>query len=295
MASSTDAGKVDLNRTFRYCVHVPGTLYVVASPIGNLEDMTYRAVRVLREVDLIACEDTRHTRHLLDHFGINRTTVSYHEHNETARTSDLIVRLQSGNNIALVSDAGTPLISDPGYRVVAAAVAAGIPVVPVPGASAILAALAASGLPTDSFHYGGFLPSKAGQRRRALTAAVALDCTLVFYEAPHRILETLTDMAELMPRRPVVIAREMTKLHEEYLRGTASEIAELLSSRPAIKGELTIVIGKPVEAEVDSRPARELLNLFLSQGYSRMDAIKEVARARGVSKREIYSELEKGR
>jgi 16S rRNA (cytidine1402-2'-O)-methyltransferase len=271
---------------------VPGTLYIVATPIGNLEDMTYRAVRVLREVDVIACEDTRHTRHLLDHFAIERPVVSYHEHNEAARTADLIARLESGQNVALVSDAGTPLISDPGYRVVSAAVAAGIPVVPVPGASAILSALAASGLPTDCFHYGGFLPPKAGQRRKALSTAAVLDCTLVFYEAPHRIMETLEELVELMPNRQVVVAREMTKIHEEYLRGTAAEIAATLARRPAVKGEITLVIGKAAEGETDTRPARELLDEYMAGGLTRMDAIKEIARARGVSKRQVYAELE---
>jgi 16S rRNA (cytidine1402-2'-O)-methyltransferase len=254
--------------------------------------MTYRAVRVLREVDVIACEDTRHTRHLLDHFGIDRPTVSYHEYNEAARTADLIARLDAGKNIALVSDAGTPLISDPGYRIVSAAVAAGVPVMPVPGASAILSALAASGLPTDSFHYGGFLPSKSGQRRKALSAGAALDCTLIFYEAPHRITETLAEVAELMPNRLLVVAREMTKMHEEYLRGTAVEIASALASRPGVKGEITLVIGKAAEGETDTRPVRELLEYHLAQGLSRMDAIKEIARARGVSKREVYAELQ---
>jgi 16S rRNA (cytidine1402-2'-O)-methyltransferase len=233
---------------------VPGTLYIVATPIGNLDDMTLRAVRTLKEVDLIACEDTRHTRRLLDHFGIDRPTVSYHEHNETARAADLVARLEAGTNIALVSDAGTPLISDPGYRVVAAASAAGITVTPVPGASAILSAIVASGLPTDSFYYGGFLPPKSGQRRRAIAAADGLDCTLIFYEAPHRILGTLADLAELMPERTIVVAREMTKLHEEYLRGTPSSIAATLSARPAIKGEVTVVIGKAPKARDYLRP-----------------------------------------
>jgi 16S rRNA (cytidine1402-2'-O)-methyltransferase len=271
---------------------VPGTLYVVATPIGNLEDMTYRAVRVLKDVDLIACEDTRHTRHLLDHFGIDRPTVSYHEHNEPERAAELLARLESGSSVALVSDAGTPLISDPGYRVVAAAVNLGIPVVPLPGASAILPALAASGLPTDRFYYGGFLPAKSGQRRKTLLSAAGLSCTVVFYEAPHRILAALADIAELLPLRRIVIAREITKMHEEYLRGTAANIAQTLSARSAIKGEMTVVIGAPAGEETDSRPARELLEHFLAQGYSRMDAIKEIARGRGVSKREIYSELE---
>jgi 16S rRNA (cytidine1402-2'-O)-methyltransferase len=271
---------------------VPGTLYVVATPIGNLDDMTYRAVRVLKDVDLIACEDTRHTRHLLDHFGIDRPLISHHEHNEADRSAELIARLEAGASIAIVSDAGTPLISDPGYRVVAAAARAGIAIIAVPGASAILPALAASGLPTDRFYYGGFLPPKAGQRRKSIAAAADLGCTLVFYEAPHRILETLADIAELMPHRSVVLAREMTKIHEEYLRGTAGEIGEMLSGRSSVKGEMTIVIGKPAEGEAETRTAHELLDEYLAQGLSRMDAIKEIARARGVPKREVYAELE---
>jgi 16S rRNA (cytidine1402-2'-O)-methyltransferase len=271
---------------------VPGTLYLVATPIGNLEDMTYRAVRVLKEVDLIACEDTRHTRHLLDHFGVDRPALSYHEHNEAGRTAELIAKLESGASVALVSDAGTPLISDPGYRIVAAAACAGIAIVPVPGASALLPALAASGLPTDRFYFGGFLPPKPGQRRKVLASVAGYDCTLIFYEAPHRILEALADIAELLPRRPLAVAREMTKLHEEYLRGAASEIAEALSARSVIKGEMTIVIGRPEKSEADTTPACELLDRYLEQGLSRMDAIKAIARARGLSKRQVYAELE---
>jgi 16S rRNA (cytidine1402-2'-O)-methyltransferase len=284
---------VDLLRRIRYCGDVRGTLYVVATPIGNLEDLTQRAVRVLREVDLIACEDTRHSRRLLDHFGIDKPVLSYHEHNEQERAADLIARLGSGANIALISDAGTPLISDPGYRVVAAAAQAGIPIVPVPGPSALLSALAVSGLPTDSFYYGGFLPAKSVQRRKALASVAALDCTLVFYEAPHRILESLGDIASIMPHRSIVVAREMTKIHEEYLRGTAAEVAARLAERASVKGEITLVIGKAAEGEADSRPARELFDQYLAQGLSRMEAIKEIARARRVSKREIYAELER--
>src|SRR6266852_5445816 len=196
-----------------------GTLYLVATPIGNLEDITHRAVRILREVDLIACEDTRHTRRLLDHYGIARPVTSYHEHNETARAEELVARLAAGTNLALVSDAGMPLVSDPGYRVVAAAVRAGIPVVPVPGASALVAALAASGLPTDSFYFVGFLSAKSGQRARALEAVRDQTATLVFYEAPHRILDALEDVERILGPRQVVVARELTKVHEEFLRG----------------------------------------------------------------------------
>ena len=196
-----------------------GTLSIVSTPIGNLEDITLRAARVLREADLIACEDTRHTRKLLDHIGVSKPLVSYHEHNETARAAELVERLAAGANIALVSDAGTPLLSDPGYRLVEAAIAAGIPVIPIPGASAVLSALAASGLPTDEFRFGGFLPPKTTQRRKTLEALREERCTLIFYEAPHRILEALEDVEAVLGARPVVVARELTKLHEEFLRG----------------------------------------------------------------------------
>src|ERR1700688_820696 len=178
-----------------------GCLYLVGTPIGNLEDITYRALRILREVDLIACEDTRHTRKLLDHYGISKPLTSYHEHNEASRAQELVEKLLAGASVALVSDAGMPLVSDPGYRVVAAAIAAGVPVIPIPGPSAVVAALAASGLPTDSFYFGGFLPAKSGQRARALEAVRDNSATLIFYEAPHRILATLADVERVLGPR----------------------------------------------------------------------------------------------
>ena len=274
---------------------MPGTLYIVATPIGNLEDITYRAVRTLREADLIACEDTRHTRRLLDHFAIDKPAISYHEHNETARTAELIGRLRDGANIALVSDAGTPLISDPGYRIVAAAVEAGVPVVPIPGPSAMVTALAASGLATDAFFFAGFLPPKAAHRRRVLDSLAALDATVVFYEAPHRVLETLDDIRTHLPRRPLVVARELTKMHEEFLRGTPEDVGRALSERPQVRGEFTIVAGKP-EGPVSAtagQPVEEAVRSYEKQGLSRMDAIKAVARDRGVPKRDIYAALER--
>jgi 16S rRNA (cytidine1402-2'-O)-methyltransferase len=266
-----------------------GILYLVSTPIGNLEDITLRAVRVLREADLIACEDTRQTRKLLDHFGIAKPAVSYHEHNEAARSADLVEKIQSGASVALVSDAGTPLISDPGYRVVRAAIDAGIPVVPIPGPSAALSALAASGLATDSFRFCGFLPPRETQRRKLLERLRSEDCTLIFYEAPHRIVETLADVAALFNERPVVVARELTKLHEEFLRGKARSLCKELSARPSIKGEITLLIGKAVEPEVDSavQPEEEVRALE-QQGIPRMDAVKQVAKARGIPKRELY-------
>ena len=271
---------------------VIGKLYLVATPIGNLEDITYRAVRILKEVDLIACEDTRHTRGLLDHYGIDRPTISYHEHNESGRTPDLIERLKAGQSIAMVSDAGTPLISDPGYRLVNQALAEEIVVVPIPGPSAILAALTASGLPTDSFHFGGFLPPKTSQRRKALEAVREFECSLVFYETPHRILEALEDVASVLGERPIVLTRELTKLHEEFLRGTAAEVLARLRERPSIKGEMTLVIGKPVAGDTSGIPIPQAVQALIKGGMPRMDAMKTVARERGLSKREVYAALE---
>jgi 16S rRNA (cytidine1402-2'-O)-methyltransferase len=271
-----------------------GTLYLVATPIGNLEDITHRAVRVLREVDLIACEDTRHTRRLLDHYGITKPVTSYHEHNETARAEELVAKLAEGTSVALVSDAGMPLVSDPGYRVVAAAVGAGIAVVPVPGASAVVTALAASGLPTDSFYFGGFLPPKSGQRARALEAVREQTATLVFYDAPHRILDTLEDVEKILGARHVVVARELTKVHEEFLRGPVGEVRAILASRASIKGEITLLIGKAQEPPNDPTSIEDSVEACERAGMSRMDAIKEVARKRGLSKREVYRQIQTG-
>ncbi|MGA2269883.1 MAG: 16S rRNA (cytidine(1402)-2'-O)-methyltransferase [Bryobacteraceae bacterium] len=268
-----------------------GLLYLVATPIGNLEDITYRAVRVLGEADLIACEDTRQTRKLLDHYGIRKPTISYHEHNEVERTPELAARLLAGAVIALVSDAGMPLISDPGYRLVRAAIENGIAVQPVPGASAALAALAGSGLPTEAFRFGGFLPLKAGQRAKTLEALADERATLVFYEAPHRILETLEAIEKTLGPRPVVVARELTKIHEEFLRGTAAEIRAELAGRGAVKGEITVLIGRAWGPAPDDTPVEEAVEALLRAGTPRMDAIKQVARQRRMSKREVYERL----
>ncbi|MEO7649811.1 MAG: 16S rRNA (cytidine(1402)-2'-O)-methyltransferase [Bryobacteraceae bacterium] len=267
---------------------MPGTLYLVATPIGNLEDITYRAVRVLKECDLIACEDTRHTRKLLEHYGISRPVVSYHEHNEMERAEELAAKLVAGENIALVSDAGMPLVADPGYRLVKAAIAANVSVHPIPGPSALVAALAASGLGTDEFHFAGFLPSKPGQRAKALQALEEEEATLVFYEAPHRLLETLEEIERVLPGRPVVVAREMTKLHEEFLRGTAVEIRERLAARGDVKGEITVLVGKRTAPLPDDTPLTEAVDELIRAGIGRMDAIKAVARRRGLSKRDVY-------
>ena len=274
---------------------MPGILYIVATPIGNLEDLTLRALRTLREADLIACEDTRQTRKLLQHFSISKPMLSYHQHNETSRSAELIERLSSGANVALVSDAGTPLLSDPGYRLVEAAIAAGVATVPLPGPSAALAALAASGMPTNSFRFCGFLPPRSTQRRKSLEALKAESCTLVFYEAPHRILETLEDAEAVLGPRTAVVARELTKLHEEFLRGPIHEIRTQLASRPSVKGEITLLIGPAAAPEPSQEGAEEAVRALEAQGVSRMDAVKQVAKSRGIPKRDLYRQIVNGR
>lgn len=270
------------------------TFYVVATPIGNLEDITLRALRILRdEASVIACEDTRQTKKLLDHFDIHKPLVSYHEHNEASRTKELLERLGRGESVALVSDAGTPLISDPGYRVVEAAVKAGFPVVPIPGASALLTALSVSGLPTDTFRFIGFVPPKSGARRRWLESLKNETATVIAYESPHRIIEMLTDMHQILGARPLVLARELTKIHEEFLRGTPADVLRSLETRPVVKGEITLVIGGASMASVspEGDPIGEAKQLIAS-GADRMDAIKETARRFGLSKRDLYRRLE---
>jgi 16S rRNA (cytidine1402-2'-O)-methyltransferase len=273
---------------------MPGTIYLVATPIGNLEDITLRALRILKECDLIACEDTRHTRKLLNHFGIDKPLVSYHEHNEAGRAAELVGRAAAGEAVAIVSDAGMPGISDPGYRVVREAIGAGVDVVPLPGAVAVEAALAASGLPTDAFRFGGFLPPKTVKRRKALEALAGEDATLIFYEAPHRILETLEDVHAALGDRPVVVARELTKLHEEFLRGTASEVLAALRARPKVQGEITLLIGKGEAAVRPDLSLSDRVAELISEGLPRMDAIKKAARERGLGKRDAYRMLEAG-
>ena len=267
-----------------------GTLYIVATPIGNLEDITLRALRILKEVDRIACEDTRQTGKLLNYFGISKPMLSFHEHNERERTEELVGLLAAGENIALVSDAGTPLIADPGFRLVRLARERSLPVCPIPGASAVMAALSASGLTTDAFSFRGFLPVKEGQRRRAIEAC-NLSETTIFYEAPHRILEALTDIQAVLGPRTVVLAREITKLHEEFLTGAAEELRSALASRPAIKGEFVILIAKG-EAAPEVLTVQESVADLLRQGVPRMDALKQVARRYGLSKREVYKQFD---
>jgi len=280
----------------------PGSaLYLVATPIGNLEDITLRALRVLKEVDLIACEDTRQTLKLLSHYGIHTRTVSYHEHNEMTKAAELVVDLEGGAKIALVTDAGMPGISDPGFRLIALAIRHHVPVVPIPGASAFLAALVASGLPTDTFRFSGFLPAKSGQRRKLFESIKDSPRTLVFYEAPHRLLEALADVVEVLGNdRHVVVAREVTKLHEEFLRGRAAEILEQLKARGDVKGEITLLIAKAEEGAVPSASetvsiAQRVREIMAAENADEKTALKKVAKERGIGKSEAYREWQKAK
>ena len=275
-----------------------GTLYVVATPIGNLEDITYRAVRILKEADLIACEDTRQTRKLLDHYGIDKPTISYHEHNEAGRARELVAKLEQGQTVAQVSDAGMPGISDPGYRVVKLAIERGIPVVPIPGASAVITALAASGLPTDDFAFSGFLPAKSGQRRTALEQVRNARHTVIVYEAPHRIHAAVEDIVHVLGNdRPVVIARELTKLHEEFIRGTAGEVQKQIAERE-LKGEITLLIGKAERSQASATETdlqTRLQEIMHEQKVDEKAAMKILAKERGMGKSDLYRELQRGK
>jgi 16S rRNA (cytidine1402-2'-O)-methyltransferase len=272
----------------------------VGTPIGNLEDITLRAVRVLKEADQIACEDTRQTQKLLNHYGISTRTVSYHEHNELTRAPELVLDLEGGARVALVTDAGMPGISDPGFRLISLAIRHHIPVVPVPGASAFLAALVASGLPTDSFRFSGFLPPKSGQRRHMLESVKASPRTQVFYEAPHRVKEAVEDVVEILgAERQLVIAREVTKIHEEFLRGRAGEVLEVLKARGDIKGEITLLIGKAEETERKAAAGvsvrQRLQQIMAEEKLDEKAALKRIAKEMGVSKSEAYRELQRSR
>ena len=265
-----------------------GSLYIVPTPIGNLEDITFRAVRVLKEVDLIAAEDTRHTQVLLNHYDIRTAVTSYHEHNERAKARELVEQLRQGRSIALLSDAGTPMISDPGYRLVVEAIRAGVQVIPLPGPSAVTAALSAAGLPTDRFGFEGFLPAKKSERRSALEALKKDTKTLIFYEAPHRLKETLADMAEIFGDREVAIGREISKVHEEFLRGALRGILATVEQQ-TVRGEITLVVqgatsGAPVTEEGVISEIRQL-----AENGMRVKEISELVGAHhGISKREVY-------
>src|SRR5215212_9658087 len=267
---------------------MPGTLYLVATPIGNLADITHRALKVLSDVDVIACEDTRHTHKLLNHYGIATKTISYHEHNDQQRAAELIERLKQGTNIAVVSDAGTPSISDPGFRLVRAAIENEIVIVPVPGPSALIAALIAAGLPTDEFFFAGFLPSRTSARRARLAELQSVPGTLIFYEAPHRSAETLKDAYEILGEREAVIARELTKLHEEIRRGLLSELTADYAEKTDLRGEIVLLIDRTVlaAATTETVSIAAIVNRFEQDGLDHRAALKKAARELGLSRAE---------
>lgn len=274
----------------------PG-LYLVATPIGNLEDITLRAIRVLKQADLVACEDTRQTQKLLNHYGIDTPTTSYHEHNEAARASELVEKLAQGSRIAVVSDAGTPGISDPGFRLISLAIERGLQVVPIPGPAAFVSAVVASGLPSEAFSFRGFLPPKSAARRRELEQARESTQTEIFYEAPHRILGALEDLfAVLGPKRRIVVARELTKIHEEFLRGTAAEVLHAVKSRGELKGEIVLLIGPAAKGETEvgqSSIKDRLEQIMREEKLDAKSALKKVAKERGISKSAAYRELQR--
>jgi 16S rRNA (cytidine1402-2'-O)-methyltransferase len=273
-----------------------GCLYLVGTPIGNLEDITLRALRILKEADQIACEDTRHTQKLLTHYDIHKPLISYHQHNESTRAPALVEALEQGAKIALVSDAGMPLVSDPGYRLVTLCLQHQIPVIPIPGPSALLASLSASGLPSEEFLFVGFLPARSGERRRALERLRIEDRTLILYEAPHRVAECLADAREVLGNRSACIAREVTKLHEEFRRGKLSELAASLEERPA-RGEITLLIGPeaPADARVQANSTQSLADrveeLIRQAKLDRKEALKLAAKERGLTRRGAYDEI----
>ena len=284
----------------------PG-LYLVATPIGNLGDITLRALEVLRSVDRVACEDTRQTQKLLNHFQIDKKTVSCHEHNERSRATELIQDIKAGKAIALVSDAGTPGVSDPGSWLVREAIAAGVPVFPIPGANAAISALIASGLPADEFQFLGFLPEKAGARRTKLEDLVAQSHeaarTLIFYEAPHRLLETLADLESVFgPQLRIAVARELTKIHEEFLRGTVADVRRKLAGRDRIRGEITLLVEVPAQtsssvgaANAHESIAARVARMQAESGIDEKEALKRLARELGQAKSEVYRELQRER
>ena len=269
-----------------------GTLYLIATPIGNLADITHRALQVLKDVDLIACEDTRHTHKLLQHYGITTKTISYHEHNEQQRAAELIDLLKQGSDVAVVSDAGTPSISDPGFRLVRAAIESEVPVVPVPGPSALITALIAAGLPTDEFFFAGFLPARSNARRARLNELRAVPGTLIFYEAPHRLATTLKDAYEVLGEREAVVARELTKLHEEIRRGRLSELGEHYANVENPRGEIVVLIDRNVIGEVVIETSvSALVDQFEQDGLDHRAALKKAARELGLSRAEAYRKL----
>ncbi len=271
---------------------VNGILYVVATPIGNMADITFRAIQTLKDVALIAAEDTRHTNRLLTHYAIRNSMISLHEHNENQRTGMLVKRLVSGESIALVSDAGTPTLSDPGYRLIKEAIASGIRIVPIPGASAVLASLCASGLPTDAYVFMGFLPRKEGKRQKILKSLAGEKKTLIFYESPRRIKVLINDMIKTLGNRQGVLSREMTKRHEEFVRGTLWEILDVLAGRPEIKGECTLVVKGAAGQEIPDVDTlrEEIIQGLHSDGFRLSSLVKSIADRYGLPKKQIYAE-----
>ncbi len=272
-----------------------GTLYLVATPIGNLQDITFRAVEILKTVDLIACEDTRHTRKLLTHFGIKNKLVSYHEHNEFERAEEFAAQLEQGKSIAVVSDAGTPGIADPSFRLIQKAHEIGAKINPIPGAVAFVNAVIVSGLPTDSVFFGGFLPSKNSERRNRLTEIRSIPATLCFYETPHRIAKSLTDCFEILGNRNAAVVRELTKMHEEIIRGNLSELRDRFSGKQ-VKGEIVLIIEREqisnLKYEIsDSKNLAERVSEIETQGIDRKTALKKAAKEFGLSKSEAYKIL----
>lgn len=276
----------------RFPETLKGVLYVVGTPIGNLEDITLRALRTLGEVDLIAAEDTRNTRRLLAHHGINRPLVSLHEHNEDRRTAELISKLGNGTAIALVSDAGTPTVSDPGYRLVKDAAAAGIRVVPIPGPSAALAALSVSGLPTDAFLFLGFPPRKRAKRLKFLGHVAEETKTLIFYESPKRMADLLTDLQDVMGERRAVLSREMTKTYEEFMRGTLNQIVAEIEKRKELKGECTLLVEGGHKKEVSPEALRDIIVRELARGNKGSSVLsRQIAEQYHLSKKQVYAEI----
>ncbi len=268
----------------------PATLYIVATPIGNLDDITYRAVRILGQVDLIAAEDTRHSLKLLNHFHISRPLTSYFDHNQQLKGERILETLRQGKSVALISDAGTPCVSDPGYQLVRDAVAEGIPVIPIPGACAAVAALSAAGLPSDCFTFAGFPPSRQGKRRAFLADMAALPGTLLLYEAPHRLEATLGDIRCVLGERQIVVARELTKIFEEFIRGTVSDVIAVVA-QGRVKGEVVILVAPGEAMRQAAVPLEEIVRQLLDvEGLSVKDAARKAAGIAGVSRNEAYAE-----
>lgn len=296
MSSLRDDGQgTHLNRPMTTSA-IPGTLYLVAVPIGNIGDITYRAVETLRTVGLIAAEDTRDFRELQRAYQITTRVISYHDHNELSRSRELLKLLRAGESVAIVSDAGTPLINDPGFRIVNAAVEAGVPVTSLPGPSAVTTALAAAGLPTASFLYLGYPPRAAGKRRAFFAAQASQPATLVFYEAPHRLLATVTDLLDTLGDRPACLARNLTKPHERYQRGALSQLLAELTAEETVRGEATVLVaGSPDDEPQDRAAVEHTIAEMLAEGADSRTILDHIINAHGLKRREAYELILRGR